>query len=239
MKKPTTATAAEWRSKRLELLTEEKELLRLQDAVAAKRRQLPWVPVEADYQFGTADGDVSLNDLFAGKQQLAVYHFMMGPDWEEGCPSCSFWADNFNGVQAHLLDRGVNLVAISRSPIKAIDSYKSRMGWEFPWVSSLGSTFNFDYGVSFLEDVSPDGEGGNANEYNYAPRGPGPDERQGLSAFVKDDDGQIYHTYSSYARGVEVINGGYHILDLMPLGRSEDSFEFPMQWVRRSDEYST
>lgn len=232
---PTIVGHQEWVEARQALLADEKALMRQHDELAAKRRAMPWRAVDAGYTFEGPEGQVALADLFDGKSQLAIYHFMMGPDWEVGCPSCSYWADSFNGIEPHLRDRDVNLVAISRAPIADIEGYKTRMGWGFPWYSSLGSPFNVDFEVSFGDDAAVGGEP--QTTYNYAPVGPGPEERHGFSAFIKSDDGQIFHTYSTFARGAEVFNAAYSLLDLMPKGRSESEFEFPMAWVRRHDEY--
>lgn len=227
----TTTSSEEWRQARLTLLRHEKELLIRQDEVAEMRRGLPHLEVKSEYRFEAAQGERSLSDLFEGAKQLVVYHFMMGPDWEVGCPSCSFWADNFNGTLQHLRDRDTQFVAIARAPMAHIEAYKKRMGWSFPWYSSLGSDFNRDFGVLFAEG-EPQSDG-----YNYAPVGPGPEERHGLSVFTKGKNGTVFHTYSTYARGAEVINGAYNVLDLTPQGRGESEFDFPMQWVRRHDEY--
>ncbi len=185
--------------------------------------------VEKPYTFDAPEGRVTLADLFAGKGQLVVYHFMFGPDWNEGCPSCSFWADNYNGVDVHLAHRDTALIAVSRAPLARIEAYKKRMGWAFRWVSSLGSDFNFDYGASF----KPGEQGA---KYNFGTITPYGEETPGISVFRRGDDGAIYHTYSTYARGLDMVNGAYHLLDLTSKGRDEDP-EHPMAWVKRHDRY--
>jgi predicted dithiol-disulfide oxidoreductase (DUF899 family) len=233
---PTTAThptvsREEWLDARRRLLIREKELTKLKDDVARERRALPWVAMEKDYRFDGPAGEVSLGDLFGGCSQLLVYHFMMGPEWDEGCPSCSFWADNFDGVGVHLAHRDVALVAVSRAPIAKIEAYKRRMGWNFPWFSSGKSDFNFDFGVSF----TPEQQASSAM-YNFAAAERPDEERPGLSAFVKEN-GAIYHTYSAYARGLDVFNGAYQLLDVAPRGRNEEDLPWPMAWLRRHDAY--
>jgi predicted dithiol-disulfide oxidoreductase (DUF899 family) len=222
-------TRQEWREARLALLEREKQLTRMSDELAQERLQLPWVAVEKDYRFETDAGEATLADLFDGRPQLLVYHFMFGPDWDEGCVSCSLTADHFDGFGpgVHLNQRGITFTAISRAPLAKLNAYKRRMGWEFPWASSYGSDFNYDYGVSF------DGPG----EYNYHPIEDPPEELPGFSAFALED-GVVYHTYSSYARGGDVLMPIYQLLDRAPYGRNEDGFDvFPMEWVRRHDEY--
>jgi len=219
----------EWLRARREHLAKEKEFTRLRDQLSQQRRELPWVKVEKPYTFDAAEGRLTLADLFGGKGQLLVYHFMFGPDWTEGCPSCSFWADNYNGVDIHLAHRDTALVAISRAPLVKIDAYKKRMGWTFRWVSSAGSDFNFDYGASFKP-------GEQAFQYNFGTIKPYGEETPGISVFRRGDDGAIYHTYSTYARGLDVVNGTYHLLDLTSKGRDEDP-EHPMSWVKRHDRY--
>jgi predicted dithiol-disulfide oxidoreductase (DUF899 family) len=187
------------------------------------------VPVTEDYRFEGPGGEVSLADLFAGCGQLLVYHFMFGPTWEEGCPSCSFWADNFDGVGMHLAHRDVSLAAVSRAPFAKLDEYRKRMGWSFPWYSSGNSSFNYDFNVSFSPEQQKNGA-----TYNFAPAANTGDEMPRLGAFVKED-GAIYHTYSAYARGLDVFNGAYQLLDLAPRGRDEDGQ--PMAWLRRHDRY--
>ncbi len=222
----------EWLAARRQLLAEEKELTRLRDRLSQRRRDLPWEPVDQDYVFEGPGGRKTLSQLFDGRHQLAVYHFMLAPDWEEGCKSCSFWADNFDGIDVHLRQRDVSFLAISRAPLPRIEAFKKRMGWTFKWVSSFGSDFNFDYNVSFRPEGSLTTEG----VYNYAPRKTTMAELPGMSVFYKDDDGRIFHTYSCYARGLDMLNVAYHWLDLVPKGRDE-SGPHKMWWVRLHDEY--
>jgi predicted dithiol-disulfide oxidoreductase (DUF899 family) len=223
----------EWLAARKTLLAKEKELLRLRDELSAERRRLPWVRVDKTYVFDGPDGEETLADLFTGRSQLLVYHFMFGPDWSEGCPSCSFWADNFNGIVVHLEHRDVSLAAISRAPLEKLDAYKKRMGWSFKWVSSLGNDFNRDYHVSFTPQEQA------TAVYNYAPRGFGSSEAPGVSVFAKDETGRVFHTYSCYARGLDSLNSAYQLLDLVPKGRDEDGLSYPMAWVRRHDRYGS
>jgi predicted dithiol-disulfide oxidoreductase (DUF899 family) len=222
----------EWLAARRQLLADEKEFTRLRDRLSQQRRDLPWVMVDKDYVFEGPDGQETLSQLFDGRHQLAVYHFMLGPDWEEGCKSCSFWADNFNGIDAHLRQRDVSLLAISRAPLARIEGFKKRMGWTFKWVSSFGSDFNYDYQVSVRAEQSASGE----ITYNYAPRKTTMAELPGVSVFYRDEGGRIFHTYSCYARGLDMLNGAYHWLDLVPKGRDE-SEPHKMSWVRLHDEY--
>jgi predicted dithiol-disulfide oxidoreductase (DUF899 family) len=222
----------EWLKARLELLTAEKELTRQRDALTRRRMAMPWERVEKSYQFEGPNGAVSLADLFDGRSQLIVYHFMLGPDWEEGCKSCSFWADNFDGIPIHLNHRDVTLTAVSRAPLAKIEAYRKRMGWSFPWVSSYGSDFNYDFRVSFTEEQLAAGK----VDYNYG-LVEGEEELPGVSVFYKNDKGEVFHTYSCYARGIDAVNGAYQFLDLVPKGRDEDGLEFSMEWVRRHDQY--
>jgi predicted dithiol-disulfide oxidoreductase (DUF899 family) len=223
----------DWLKARLELLAAEKEFTRQRDALTRRRMALPWERVERSYQFEGPSGAVSLADLFDGRSQLIVYHFMFGPDWEEGCKSCSFWADNFNGIPIHLNHRDVTFTAVSRAPLAKINAYKKRMGWNFPWVSSYGSDFNFDYHVSFPSQQIAEGKA----YYNYAVRPITAWDEQGVSLFFKDRSGEVFHTYSCHGRGIDMLNGAYQYLDLVPKGRDEEGFGFPMEWVRRHDEY--
>ncbi len=218
------ATREQWLAARLDLLAAEKELTRRHDEVARQRRTLPWVRLTDEYQFATTDGPRSLGQLFAGRSQLLVYHFMFGPDWEEGCPSCSFWADNYNGIDVHLAQRDVTFLAVSRAPFERIQAYRARMGWSFSWVSSEGSQFNRDFHVS---DVSL---------HNYRPLDPPADEHAGLSAFARQGD-EVFHTYSCYARGLDIFNGAYQLLDLTPKGRQEDDLPWTAAWLHRHDQY--
>ena len=247
-----TATRKQWLDKRLELLQAEKELTRRSDEIARMRQQLPWVRVEKEYRFDTEQGGASLADLFQGRSQLLVYHFMFGPDWSAGCPSCSAIADGFDGVAVHLANHDVTLTAVSRAPLAKLLAYRERMGWKFPWASSMGSDFNFDFNVSFTEKEQREGR----IEYNYS-RGEhamdqttqcpepvvvqaascGADglnyarDRPGLSTFIREGDA-IYHQYSAYARGVDGLWPMYQWLDRAPKGRNEQGV-----WWRRHDEY--
>jgi len=231
MEKHRIVPHAEWVAARKALLAEEKEFNRLRDRLSEKRRDLPWERVEKDYVFDGPSGKATLAQLFAGKSQLLVYHFMFDPDWEAGCKSCSFWADNFSNIPVHLKHRDVSLVAISRAPLDKIEAFRKRMGWSFPWYSSHGSDFNFDYHVSFRPEDRAQGE----VEYNYRPIKTTMSELPGISVFFRDEDGAVYHTYSTYARGLDMLNGAYHMLDLVPKGRDEEGRgQF---WVRLHDRY--
>lgn len=229
----TIVTPSEWLAARKELLTEEKRLTRQMDALSAKRRALPWVKLEKDYEFESKKGRVSISDLFAGRGQLVIQHFMLGPGWEEGCPSCSFMADHTDGMLPHLAARDVAMIAVSRAPLAEIEAFQTRMGWHFEWVSSYGSEFNHDFHVSFTEAEVASGK----VDYNYTLQPFGSTEAPGISVFHKAADGSIFHTYSVYGRGVEVMMGTYRILDLTPSGRNEDHLEHTMEWVRHHDRY--
>lgn len=222
-----------WLEARQALLAKEKEFTKLRDQLSAERRQLPWVKVDKNYLFESNDGAVSLAELFNGRSQLLVYHFMYGPDWEEGCPSCSFWADNYDGTEIHLNHRDISFVVVSRTALENLNAYKERMGWHFNWVSSLNSDFNFDYHVSITPEMAAKGE----TTYNYRKIDSEGGEYPGLSVFYKDESGDIYHTYSSYARGMDMLNGTYHHMDLMPKGRDEAGLPWSMAWLRRHDQY--
>lgn len=219
-----------WQEARLNHLAAEKALTRQRDELSRQRRELPWVEITENYSFDTPAGSVSLADLFVGQRQLLVYHFMMGPGWEEGCPSCSFWADNFNGVDVHLAARDTALVAVSRAPISEIETYKKRMGWDFRWVSSASSRFNFDMGVSF-------DPGDETATYNFGTQTNYGEESPGMSAFYRQEDGRIFLTYQTFSRGLDMINGAYHMLDLTALGRHEADLEWSMAWLHRHDAY--
>lgn len=225
---------AEWLVARKDLLNREKEFSRQRDALSAARRGLPIVRVEKEYNFEGPDGKETLADLFEGRSQLMIYHFMLGPGWEEGCKSCSYLADHFDGANWHLPHRDTTLVVVSLAPLSEIQSYKKRMGWRFKWVSSYGSDFNFDYHVSFTEEE----EKKNKVSYNYETGEFMSDELPGLSVFYKDEDGDVFHTYSTYARGLDQLIGAYNFLDLTPKGRDEDP-ENTMSWVRRHDQYDS
>jgi len=253
MTEHTTGTREEWLAARLELLEAEKEHTRRGDELGSQRQQLPWVRIDKDYRFETDDGSASLADLCRGRSQLLMYHFMFGPEYTAGCPACSAIADGFDGFVVHLENHDVAMTAVSRAPISALQAYKRRMGWTFPWASSLGSDFNFDFDASFTEEQQRDG----SVEYNYRPmdvrpaleadEGPVADfaamvgtdvatytrEAPGMSAFALED-GVVYHTYSAYARGVDALWGMYQWLDRAPKGRNETG-----PWFRRHDEYDT
>jgi predicted dithiol-disulfide oxidoreductase (DUF899 family) len=223
---------AVWLAARKALLAKEKALTRRRDELNRERRELPWVKVEKDYVFDGPNGKATLADLFGDRNQLVVYHFMFGPEWKEGCKHCSFWADHYDAAGIHLNHRDVSFAAVSRAPLAKIEGFKKRMGWRFTWVSSFHNDFNFDFLVSFTpEEV----ENGTAI-YNYSKDGPGMTEREGTSVFYKDARGRIFHTYSTYARGIDMLNGTYHFLDLVPKGRDEDP-EDPQGWVRHHDRY--
>jgi predicted dithiol-disulfide oxidoreductase (DUF899 family) len=225
----------EWIAARKELLEREKELLKRREELAERRRALPWERVMKAYIFEGPDGQTPMADLFERSTQLVVYHFMFDPSWDAGCPSCSFWADNFDGAWIHLRARDVSLVAISRAPYEAIAAYKQRMGWSFPWVSSFGTEFNYDYNVSFTPESLAD----RTAVYNYGSTDAGFEDREGTSIFVKTDAGEIFHTYSAYARGIDMVNGTYQFLDLVPKGRDEPLDSFKQFWVHRHDEYDS
>jgi predicted dithiol-disulfide oxidoreductase (DUF899 family) len=224
---------AEWLVARKDFLTREKEFTRARDALSAARRHLPMVKIEKDYVFEGAKGKQTLADLFGGRSQLIVYHFMLGPGWGEGCKSCSYLADHFDSANWHLPHRDVTLVVVSRAPFPEIQAYQKRMGWRFKWVSSYGNDFNSDYHVSFTAED----EKKNKAYYNYTDGEYINDELPGLSVFYKDDEGHVFHTYSTYARGLDILVGTYNFLDLVPKGRDEDNLDFTMEWVRRHDEY--
>jgi len=224
---------AEWLVARKDLLTREKELNRQRDALSAARRALPMVKVDEEYIFDGPNGKEPLADLFEGRSQLIVYHFMFGPEWEDGCKSCSYLADHFDGANWHLPQRDVTFVAISRAPLSKLEAYKKRMGWRFKWVSSNANDFNFDYHVSFATE----NEQKNKAYYNYTEDEYINDELPGLSVFYKDENGDVFHTYSTYARGLDSLVGAYNFLDLVPKGRDENP-NSTMDWVRRHDEYS-
>jgi predicted dithiol-disulfide oxidoreductase (DUF899 family) len=229
---PEIVSKTEWLVARKDLLTREKQFNVQRDALSAARRKLPWVKVGKDYVFDGPKGKETLTNLFDGRSQLIVYHFMLGPGWEEGCKSCSYLADHFDGANWHLPHRDVTLVVISRAPLSELEAYKKRMGWRFKWVSSFGSDFNFDYHVSFTPEEVAQGK----IYYNYEMT-EGGEEQPGISVFYKDETGDIFHTYSSYARGLDPLVGTYTFLDLTPLGRQEKKGE-GMDWVRRHDQYA-
>ena len=220
----------EWLTARRELLKAEKEVTHLRDKVAQERLALPWVRIEKEYVFDTPEGPRALADLFDGRSQLLVQHFMFAPGWKEGCPSCSFMADHTDGMNKHLSHHDVTIIAVSRAPLAEIERYRHRMGWQFRWVSSNGSSFNYDFRVSFTQEQVASGH----IDYNFGVWDETGEEWPGLSAFFKDESGNVFHTYSTFGRGVEVMMGTYAMLDLMPKGRNEDE---GMEWVRRHDRY--
>ena len=229
-KKHAVVSHDEWLAARTALLAEEKAHLRRGDELAARRRALPWEKVAKKYVFEGPSGKVTLEQLFGKKRQLIVYHFMFPPEDKEGCPHCSFWADQFDGAPAHLAQRDAAFTAISRAPIAKLEKFKKRMGWRFRWVSSGGTDFNYDLGVSFTDETIEDG----AVVYNYKPVGMDMHDREGISVFAKDKRG-VFHTYSTYARGIEPVNGAYAFMDLLPDGRDEG--DSPQSWVRYHDRY--
>ena len=225
----------EWTAARKALLAREKELTRARDRLSEARRALPWVRVEKAYGFNSVEGNKSLADLFKGRDQLVVQHFMFAPDWNEGCKSCSFWADGFERMVPHLAARDTTLVAVSRAPLEKLVAFRKRMGWTFDWVSSAGSDFNYDYAVSFTPEQIKSGSG----IYNFGTSGFGNEDAPGISVFFRDDDGDIFHTYSCFARGLDPMNAAYQYLDLTPLGRHEEGLPYPMDWLRLRDQYET
>ncbi|WP_202845559.1 DUF899 domain-containing protein [Luteimonas saliphila] len=230
---PRIASREEWTRQRLVLLEREKDLNRQQDDIARERRALPWVRLETDYVFDTARGPRPLAALFEGRGQLMVQHFMLGPGWDAGCPSCSFMADHHDGLIPHLAQRDITLVAVSRAPLDEIERFRLRMGWRFSWVSSHGNSFNRDFGVSFMPEQRVDGK----VPYNYRKVAFPHDEAPGISLFTRDAEGNVYHTYSTYGRGVEAMMGAYRLIDLSPKGRDEGHLPYPMAWVRHRDRY--
>lgn len=222
----------EWLAAQRAHLAEEKAFTRARDALVKKRLALPWVKVDKAYSFDTSDGRKTLADLFAGRSQLIVYHFMLGPDWEEGCPGCSFLSDHIDGALVHLAHRDVTYVAVSRAPLDKIDAYRKRMGWQFPWVSSDGSDFNYDFNVSFTAQQEAEGK----VDYNFETQDYMSDELPGMSVFYRNEQGEIFRTFSAYGRGGEPLIGTYTLLDFVPKGRDEDENKM-MGWMRRHDRY--
>ena len=230
---PKVTSPAQWLAVRKALLTKEKEFTKLRDEVSRQRRELPWERVEKKYVFDGPNGKETLANLFEGRSQLIMYHFMFGPDWAEGCQSCSLLADHFDGSVPHLNARDVTLVVVSRAPLAQIEAFKKRMGWNFKWVSTYGTDFNFDYHVSFTKEEKAKGE----VNYNYGTQKFFSDEGPGASAFYKDATGDIFHTYSSYGRGLDILIGAYNFLDMAPKGRDEEGLAFSMAWVKHHDKY--
>jgi len=223
----------DWIAARKELLVKEKEFTRQRDALTKLRRELPWEKVDQDYRFDGPSGAVSLSDLFDGRSQLIIYHFMYGPDWDVGCKSCSYLADHFNPAIVHLNQRDVTMVAVSRAPLPVLDAFKKRMGWDFPWLSSGNSSFNHDFQASFTVEEIDRGEA----YYNYREGGFSGPEAPGASVFFKATDGTIYHTYSVYSRGLDMFITAYHYLDITPRGRDEAGLSYTMEWLRHHDDY--
>src|SRR2546427_6488044 len=233
IKHQKVVSEAEWLKARKKLLAKEKKFTRLRDQLSGERRNLPWVKVDKRYVFDGPKGKETLADLFDGRSQLIVYHFMFGPGWEEGCPNCSFVSDHIDGAVAHLAQRDVTLLAVSRAPLRQIEAFKKRMGWRFTWASSYGNDFNFDYHVSFTKEEIAKG----AVDYNFGLREFPSEEAPGISVFYKDEHGDVFHTYSAYARGLDLLVGAYNYLDLAPKGRDEGALAFTMAWVRHHDRY--
>jgi len=229
------ATEDEWLAARRALLAEEKDFTRLRDQLSARRRAMPWLRIDKDYRFdGPEDSNLTLGDLFGGRRQLIVYHFMFGPDWEKPCKSCSFWADGYNGVTRHLAGRDTRLVAVSRAPLAKLEATAKRMGWTFPWYSSGEGDFNYDFHVSFHTEQVADG----TIRYNFAPTQTKTSDLPGISSFIRRSDRAIYRTYSAYARGLDMLNPAYQLLDITALGRQEGDLPYPMAWVKLHDEYA-
>jgi predicted dithiol-disulfide oxidoreductase (DUF899 family) len=224
---------SEWVEARKAFLAKEKEFTHLRDELSRQRRQLPWEKVEKAYEFEGARGVVSLGDIFGKRSQLAIYHFMLGPGWKEGCPSCSYLADHFDGMTMHLANRDVTFAVVSHAPYSEIAAFKQRMGWRFNWYSSFNSDFNYDFNVS----ATPEEKTQKEVFYNYEFAPFPADERPGFSAFIKDAGGNIFHTYSAYARGLDILVGTYNFLDYMPKGRDEEGLRHTMAWVRHHDKY--
>ena len=228
---PTLVSREEWLSARKKLLIDEKAFTKARDALTYQRSQLPWVKIEKEYHFDTDQGSKPLNDLFEDHRQLVVYHFMFGQDWDEGCPSCSFWCDHFNFLPAHLAARNTAFTCVSNAPIRKLLEYRSRMKWEFNWVSAQTSQFGTDFGVMFDDpETAPIGS------YNYTSK-PHGQECPGLTVFNKLSDGSIAHSYSTYGRGLDILNTAYHMLDMTPEGRNEEGLPYTMSWLRRRDDY--
>jgi predicted dithiol-disulfide oxidoreductase (DUF899 family) len=231
---PKIVSRAEWIAARKAHLAKEEELTRRSDELCAERRALPWVKLDKRYVFQGPKGEMSLSDLFGNKRQLMVYHFMYAPSWSQGCMGCSLMADHFDSILIHLPHRDVSLVAVSRAPLPQLEAYKRRMGWKFPWVSSHGSDFNFDFNVSFTPEALASGQA----YFNYEQRALGSEEMPGTSVFYKDGHGDVFHTYSCFGRGDERLVGTYAFLDLVPKGRDENGPNFDLSdWARRHDEY--
>jgi predicted dithiol-disulfide oxidoreductase (DUF899 family) len=228
-----TVSRDQWVAARRRLLAKEKEFLRLRDQLSHERRELPWERVDKQYTFEGPAGTETLADLFAGRNQLIVYHFMFAPDWDAGCRGCSFWADSYNGIVPHLNQRDVSFAAVSRAPLPKLLAFAARMGWNFKWVSAANTDFNYDYQVSFKPEDLAHGTA----VYNYARYEESMTDKPGFSVFFKDEDGHIFHTYSTYARGLDPMNVAFQLLDLVPKGRDEAGLPHPMSWVKLRDLY--
>jgi len=226
-------SAEEWLKARLELLAKEKKFTRLRDQLSQQRRELPWEQVDKQYVFDSPNGKETLAEVFENRSQLLVYHFMFAPDWEAGCRHCSWWADNFERNIVHLNHRDVTMVAVSHAPLWKLEAFKKRMGWTFKWLSAADTDFNYDYHISFTPAEVEKGE----IYQNYRQKTSSMSEVAGASVFYKDPLGTIFHTYSCYERGLDMLNAGYHLLDLVPKGRDEDGLAFPQAWVRYRDSY--
>jgi predicted dithiol-disulfide oxidoreductase (DUF899 family) len=233
MKQNPVVSTEEWVAARKRLLAKEKEFTRLRDQLSRERRELPWEKIDKQYVFDAPAGKQTLADLFEGRSQLVVYHFMFGPTWEQACKSCSFWADNFNGIVVHLKHRDVTMIAVSRAPLEKIEAYRKRMDWGFKWVSSYSNEFNRDFHVSFTPE-----EMKGPVDYNYTQQKFPSDEAAGISVFYKDEKSGVFHTYSCYSRGLDMLNGAYHYLDIVPKGRDEDGLPHTAAWLKRHDEYA-
>ena len=233
IQKPRVVSHEQWVTERVAFMAKEKELTRLRDELSRQRRELPWEKVAKPYVFDGPRGKETLAELFDGRRQLVIYHFMFAPEWEAGCPGCSFWADNFNGIDIHLAHRDIAFLATSRAPLAKLEAYRRRMGWSFKWVSSGESDFNYDFSVSFDAVAAQSGTAC----YNYRTGAKVGGEMPGVSVFYKDQNGDIYHTYSAYSRGIDLLNGAYNYIDLTPKGRNEDELPSPSAWLRRHDQY--
>lgn len=232
LKRHRVVSRKEWLDARTRLLAKEKKFTHAREQLAAERRALPWVKIDKDYIFEGPDGPETLADLFAGRSQLVIYHFMFGPRDSAGCPHCSFWADNFDPIVVHLNQRDVTMLAVSRAPLKKLVRFKTRMGWDFKWVSSRKSDFNYDFNVSFADAEVRNGK----QFYNYRVGPAFCEDREGISTFYKNERGEIFHTYSCFARGIDMMNTAYQYLDLVPKGRDEDP-DMRQSWVNYRDKY--
>ena len=231
----TVVSKDEWVEARKRLLVREKEFTRMRDQLSAERRALPWLRIDKDYTFDGPNGRETLAQLFGDRSQLVVYHFMFAPEWEVGCKSCSFWADNFNGITDHLRQRDVAFAAISRAPLSKLQGFAKRLGWSFKWLSSQGNDFNYDFAVSFKPEALAAGE----VTYNFTQATHQSTDLPGISVFAKDESGTIFRTYSTYGRGLDMMNTAYHYLDLVPKGRDEAGLPFTMEWVKLHDLYES